>query len=160
MKTKTLLRKPASIAKTRWATYAAAGAATALVGSNAAEAAIHYSGILNVHFPADRNRRVTFPLDQPGDSFFFAHTNASCKEALFAINGIVSAAFGRSGPFVTPFVSRLSLGQNISAGEFSTRSYGIMPVDRLCSTYGRSWNVPATGYGGFSFNMCAVPAHG
>jgi len=160
MKTKTLLRKPASIAKTRWATYAAAGAATALVGSNAAEAAIHYSGILNVHFPADRNRRVTFPLDQPGDSFFFAHTNASCKEALFAINGIVSAAFGRSGPFVTPFVSKLSFGQNISAGEFSTRSYGIMAIDRLCYTYGAPWNDPGTGYVGFRFNNGAGTQYG
>ena len=36
--------KPASIAKTRWVAYAAAGAATALAGSQSAEAAIHYSG--------------------------------------------------------------------------------------------------------------------
>ena len=42
--------KPASIAKTRWVAYAAAGAATALAGSQSAEAAIHYSGRVNELF--------------------------------------------------------------------------------------------------------------
>ena len=44
MKTKTLHRKPASIAKGRWAAYATAGAASAFTCANSAEATIHYSG--------------------------------------------------------------------------------------------------------------------
>src|SRR5436190_16466589 len=58
--------KPASIAKTRWVAYAAAGAATALAGSQSAEAAIHYSGRVDVLFtlgPADN-----FKPDRPGGS--------------------------------------------------------------------------------------------
>jgi hypothetical protein len=51
MKNKTLHSRPASIPKKRWAAYAAAGVATALAGSNSLEAAIHYSGFLNVTFP-------------------------------------------------------------------------------------------------------------
>jgi len=50
MKMKTLRRKSASIAKTRWAAYAAASAATAFAGTKSAEAAIHYSGRLDVRF--------------------------------------------------------------------------------------------------------------
>jgi hypothetical protein len=67
MKTRTDGGKPASIAKTRWASYAAAGAATALTGSHSAEAAIHYSGILNVPFPPHKDHAKKFPLDQAGE---------------------------------------------------------------------------------------------
>ena len=47
MKTINRRRKSPSIGKTRWATYAAAGAATALGGSHSLEAEIHYSGPVN-----------------------------------------------------------------------------------------------------------------
>jgi len=50
MKTKKLPRKPAAVAKGRWAAYAAAGAATALGGTPSAEAEIHYSGLVNHNF--------------------------------------------------------------------------------------------------------------
>ena len=40
MKTNELRRKPASIPNRRWATYASAAAATALAGSQSAEAAM------------------------------------------------------------------------------------------------------------------------
>ena len=55
--------------------------------------AIHYSGILNVTFPPDRDTAHKLQLDQAGDSLFFERQNL-CAEALFSINGIVSAAFG------------------------------------------------------------------
>jgi hypothetical protein len=70
MKTKTLHRKPASIAKTRWLAYATAGAATALAGSNSAEATIHYSGIINYRFSGESVH--TFQL-VPGAGIAFAH---------------------------------------------------------------------------------------
>ncbi|HEX9254899.1 MAG TPA: hypothetical protein VF938_05115, partial [Candidatus Angelobacter sp.] len=47
---KNVRRKPASIAKTRWAAYA---------GSNSLEAAIHYSGLLDVPFPPHKDHSKT-----------------------------------------------------------------------------------------------------
>ena len=154
-----LRSNPASIAKTRWAPYAAAGAATALAGSNCAEADIHYSGIVHVQFPPHKDRLKTFPLDQPGDSLVFEHTASGCcfcYQALFSINGIVSAAFRG----YSPMVSKLSFGQNISTGEFVTRSHGIMAIDRTCYTYGAPWNGGGTGYVGFRFNNGAGIQYG
>ena len=57
--------KPVSIAKTRWVAYAAAGAATALAGSQSAEAAIHYSGRVNELFLVGEAH--TLKLDRLGD---------------------------------------------------------------------------------------------
>src|SRR5258708_34283720 len=116
MKINKLRFKPTSIARTRWAAYAAAGAATALVGSNSAEAAIHYSGVLDEPFPPNRDKHKAFPLDQPGDSLLFAHRTL-CNEAIFNINGIASASFRGFSGYVL-YVSKLSFGQNISSGNF------------------------------------------
>src|SRR5436190_11377510 len=84
--------KSASIAKTRWVAYAAAGAATALAGSQSAEAAIHYSGRVNELFlvrDAD-----SFKLDRPGDFFRLSRTSYGYgQNDKFAIDGIASAAF-------------------------------------------------------------------
>jgi hypothetical protein len=70
MKTKKLRRKPVSIAKGRWAAYATAGAASAFISANSAEATIHYSGRINQKF---HYHSVTFQLDQLGDSFYLSH---------------------------------------------------------------------------------------
>ena len=63
---KTQTPKPASIAKTRWAAYAAAGVATALASTNSAEAVIHYSGPLDLRFHEGGR---SFSLD-PAQRFF------------------------------------------------------------------------------------------
>ena len=158
MKTNDLRRKPASIAKTRWAAYAVAGAATAFVGSHSAEAAIHYSGLLNEPFPPNRDKHKAFPLDQAGDSLRFVHTTF-CPAASFSINGIVSVGF--RGYVGLPFqVSKLSFGQNISTGQFVTASHGLMAIDRTCYTYGAPWNGGGTGYVGFRFNNGAGIQYG
>ena len=158
MKINKLRSKPASIANTRWAAYATAGAATALAGSNCAEADIHYSGIVNVHFPPHRDRLIAFPLDQTGDSLVFEHTASLCYRASFSINGIVSAAFrGYSGN--THYVSKLSFGQNISTGNFQ-QGFGVMAIQLTCLTYGAPWNDPGTGYVGFRFNNGAGIQYG
>src|SRR5216117_161910 len=92
MKINNLRFKPASIPKTRWVAYAAAGAATALAGSQSAEAAIHYSGRVNELFlvgDAD-----SFKLDRPGDFFRLLHTSYGYgAQDKFSIFGITSAAF-------------------------------------------------------------------
>jgi MYXO-CTERM domain-containing protein len=133
-----------------------AGAATALVGSNSAEAAIHYSGLVNEPFPPNRNKHKAFPLDQAGDSLRFVHTTF-CPAASFSINGIVSAAFR---DYFTFFVAKLSFGANISRGEFGPASHGIMALDRTCYTYGAPWNDGGTGYVGFRFNNGAGIQYG
>jgi hypothetical protein len=158
MKSNRLRSKPASIAKTRWTAYAMAGAATALVGSNSAEAAIHYSGLINEPFPPNREKHKAFPLDQAGDSLRLVHTTF-CPAASFSINGIVSAAF-IGYPGFEYFVSKLSFGQYISSGEFVTGSRGIMAIDRTCYTYGAPWNDGGTGYVGFRFNNGAGIQYG
>ena len=151
--------KPAFIAKARWAAYATAEAATALAGSQSVDAAIHYSGVLNVRFPADRDRIKTFPLDQTGDSLVFEHVNNTCESALFSINGIVSAAFiGYHG--VRYFVSKLNFGQNISAGGVFIASHGAMAIDHTCYTYVGPWKLDGTGYVGFRFNNGAGIQYG
>ena len=43
------------------------------VGSRPAEAAIHYSGLLDITVPGDGFHRVELPLDKPGDSIAFEH---------------------------------------------------------------------------------------
>lgn len=128
MKNRNIQFKPASIAKTRWVSYAAAGAATALAGSQSAEAAIHYSGPVNELFVVgDANG---FRLDQPGDSFRLArdpgysfysyyghhhhhHHRHGRPTDRFSIVGIASAAFRG-----VQYVSELSPGQTISMGNF------------------------------------------
>ena len=158
MKINRLRSKPASIGKTRWVAYAAAGAATALAGSQSVDAAIHYSGVLDVHFPADRERIKAFPLDQPGDSLFFEHI-FPCEGALFYINGIGSAAFRGYAGYVS-LVSKLSFGQNISLGRFGTQGYGWLAATETCFSNSGPWRDRGTGYVGFRFNNGAGIQYG
>src|SRR5436190_1490299 len=98
MKTRPSRRQTAKVSHSRWLAYATASAATALAASHSAEAAIHYSGILNQKFPPHMDTDKTFPLDQAGDflvfarheigSPFFGRTDID----YFEIHGIVAAA--------------------------------------------------------------------
>ena len=151
--------KPASIAKTRWVAYAAAGAATALAGSQSAEAAIHYSGRVNELFlvgDAD-----SFKLDRPGDFFRLSHTSYYGANDKFAIFGIASAAFrGFPAGFDRPYVSKLGFGQPISMGNFiqqyPQRAGGFIVH------YGNphQWGIPGYGFIGFRFNNGAGVQYG
>ncbi len=165
MKTKTLRRKSTSITKTRWLAYATAGAATALVGGNSAEAAIHYSGRLDVCFPPHKDKLKLFPLDQAGDYFWFEHVNVR-NIAAFSCYGIVSAGFrgSRSGDSCENFVAKLYAGQNISSGFFwhviscsFGFPYGILSANQ---NYRSQWTDPGIGYVGFKFNSGAGVQYG
>ena len=146
--------KPASIAKTRWVAYAAAGAATALAGSQSAEAAIHYSGRVNELFlvgDAD-----SFKLDRPSDFFRLSHTSYGYgANDKFAIFGIASAAFRGFGAG-RGYVSKLGFGQPISMGNFIQQSAPGYMVH-----YGNphQWN-PGGGFIGFRFNSGAGVQYG
>jgi hypothetical protein len=158
MKTRQSPRQTATVSRSHWLAYATASAATALAGSHFLEAAIHYSGRLDVRFPAGRDRFKAFRLDQPGDSMFFEH-DILCGVARFGLNGIVSAAFrGYQGNF--SYVSELSFGRNISTGEFAAASRGVMAYTSTCLTYVGPWYAPGTGYVGFRFNNGAGIQYG
>lgn len=149
--------KPASIAKTRWISYAAAGAATALAGSQSAEAAIHYSGPVNEQILAGYAHG--FKLDQPGDSLRLSHflvhhgtyygghqhRGHGRPTDRFDIFGIASAAFRG----VQGYVSKLSPGQTISMGNFIQGVPGFL----------QGWP-PGIGFIGFRFNHGAGVQYG
>jgi hypothetical protein len=143
--------KPASIAKTRWVAYAAAGAATALAGSQSAEAAIHYSGRVNELFlvgDAD-----SFKLDRPSDFFRLSHTSYGYgAQDKFLIFGIASAAFRGFGG--RGYVSKLGFGQTISMGNF-IQQHGLM----VRNGQPHQWN-PGQGFIGFRFNNGAGVQYG
>jgi hypothetical protein len=154
MKSNRVRSKPASIAKTRWVAYAAAGAATALAGSQSAEAAIHYSGPVNERFfvgDAD-----SFNLDQPGDFFRLSHVGGFFGGGRFSISGIASDAFrGFWGLSSYHYASKLSLGQRISTGHFTSGYPGF-----LAGGYEEQWGKRGTGFIGFRFNNGAGVQYG
>ena len=146
--------KPASIAKTRWVAYAAAGAATALAGSQSAEAAIHYSGRVNELFlvgDAD-----SFKLDRPGDFFGLSHSVFYGQQDAFSIFGIASNAVRGQGSGNRHYVSRLSFGQGISMGNFIQQS---TPGYMVHNGNPHQWGIPG-GFIGFRFNNGAGVQYG
>src|SRR4029078_7805295 len=81
MKTQKLRAKQTAIPNSRWAAYAAAGAASALGGAGAAEAEIHYSGIVNHPFPGTNQvSSAYFPLNS-GANLWFQHFNLGTEGA-------------------------------------------------------------------------------
>src|SRR5262249_30059694 len=136
MKTNKLRRKPASIAKTRWAAYATAGAASAFTCANSAEATIHYSGIIHKFFGSCGDKSHSFQLDQPGDSIRLRHflefgcTGSYGGWAYFSIRGRAGNAFaGFYNPCPSAHVasvSKLNRGQFISGRPFLARNSGVL----------------------------------
>src|SRR5437773_7776496 len=172
MKTCQSRRQTAKVSHSRWFAYATASAATALAGSHSAEAAIHYSGRLHQHFPPDREKTKTFPLDQAGDSLFFkrgygtTHRDFVGTGAFFTCFGIVSGAFrGFRGPnyfdYLYGYVSKLPFGENIEAGHFQRVTLGdyigVLAGNRF--SYAQ-WQDRGTGFIGFRFNSGAGIQYG
>lgn len=169
MKTETPRNRPAAIANTRWAVYAAAGAATALVGSNSAEGAIHYSGILNETFPPHTDKAVKLQLDQNGDSLSFQRLETSVfgrghdLAGVYAC-GIISGGVRERISSSRPFVSKLSFGQTIPAGFFINKSsrygLGVLASFAFSLFYDGDWGDRGAGYVGFRFNNGAGKQYG
>ena len=169
MKTRSSRRQTAKISHSRWLAYATASAATALAGTHSAEAAIHYSGILNQKFPPHMDTDKTFPLDQAGDFLvferheslqFFSHSHID----YFSPQGIASAAFRVSratGASYYFYVSKLHFGQNVSSGSFPRPvNYGIMAFHfHYGGDYG-PWKDRGSGCVGFKFNNGAGIQYG
>jgi hypothetical protein len=161
MKINNVRRKPASIAKTRWLAYATAGAATALAGSNSAEAAIHYSGLINYKFSGDS--RATFQLDHLGVFIGFVHFphyygSTQTPDGGSAFFGAASAAGYYKTCVYDPedaSLSNLSRGQAISTRPFVP--YGGILATREgfnCGGNARGQFLQAgVGFIGFKFNL-------
>ena len=109
-------RKINSITPGRWATYAAAGAATALTCANSAEAEIHYSG--NVSIRLFRDAHASLPLSNDASLFFINLQGQSTflQDLNFIIKGAISASARESR--IHRWVSNLFSGENVSAGRF------------------------------------------
>ena len=160
MRPKTLYRKPASIAKGRWAAYAAAGAASAFTGANSAEATIHYSGRIGEFFGSNQDKSVRFQLDQPGDSFRLRHdlllccTNSYGGSAHFGILGRAGASvagfYCPSNPQIKS-VSRLNRGELISQRPFLARESGLLAAAHFTNCVGQ-FDTGDLGFIGFTFN--------
>src|SRR4030095_12646651 len=123
MKTKSLHRKPVSIAKGRWAAYATAGAASAFTCADSAAANTQYSGPINRLFECCVEI-ARFQLDQPGDSILLRHFLNFCGTYSYGGTAYFSIR-GRAGNAVAGFynpcpsahvasVSKLNRGQFIS----------------------------------------------
>jgi hypothetical protein len=162
MKTLTPRRKSLSVSNSRWFAYATAGAASAVAGVNSAEAAIHYSGVLNQTFNAPASNFVvgTFALSN-GAMLQFEHTRASGGHpsshgaALFRIAGAaLSNMFVGSGAGFDRYPFRLASNVNLNTASpfnahagtsFATLAFhGGQPNDH--------WLDPGTGFIGFRFN--------
>jgi hypothetical protein len=148
-KNNNLIRKFSLIGQTRWAAYASAGAATALGGSHSAEAAVHYSGLLNVAFPPDGNDIGLFSLDRPADNLFFSHVILSSVRAGFSVAASVSAAF-RGYRGLRPYVSKLDQGENVSSGAFVSGFGAVLEV--VDSEAHGQFGDHGRGFIGFRFN--------
>jgi hypothetical protein len=141
------------VPNSRWLAYAAAGAASTLVGSHSAEAEIHYSGVVNARLgfgdvvPLRHSARLKFN-DSP-----------STYVGTFRIDGAaVSNAFcGYEGRFGTYDVSRLTQGVVISNCNFLSRG-GVFLT--LFPYSGGPWFGAGIGFIGFRFNNGAGMQYG
>jgi hypothetical protein len=171
-------RKAIAISNPRWAAYAAAGAATALVGIPAAEAEIHYSGIVNHKFPGGQlSSHANFPLNN-GASLSFLHGSYLGKgEAFLAIPA--PGVFKTFGAFVGSLVhyggfylSNLDGRINLSGLQFKNScrfSSSSSTTNCYGGTIGRGggagsvngkFREPGTGFIGFEFNSGAGVQYG
>ena len=165
MRTKGRVRKLACITNSRWAAYATAGAATAVVGVTSAEADIHYSGVINQVFnaPPGSNVSATFNL-APGASFVPVHVATSSGAegiAVIGFFGMVSAAWNgfHGGGGAYPYVSKLAANVNPAAHGFVTGANGFFTSFGTLAFrggYGNDqWLDAGTGFVGFRVSIPA-----
>jgi hypothetical protein len=148
----------ANIPTSRWLAYASASAATALTGAFSLEAEIHYSGRVDTVFPPNENKSNAFPLEQQGNSIFFAHTINGGTADFFGAAGLQSGAFAGSYPgFSYAFVWRLkSRDRYVSRAHFTNGGFGFGTSGTMVrgdrSSQHWRWNGRGIDFVGFRFN--------
>ena len=145
------------ISPSRWLAYAGAGAASAIAGAIPAEAEIHYSGRIDTVFPPDQHKSVAFPLEQPGNSITFIHSNNGNMGAtsdFFWPRGLKSGAFVGSYPvFEYAYVFRIgqdNRNRYISGGPFVNGLGTMIKADRHSLRW--RWHGKGTDFVGFRFD--------
>ncbi|MGH8094267.1 MAG: hypothetical protein ACREIF_12480 [Chthoniobacterales bacterium] len=166
MKASRKKRHANSISNARWVAYATASAASMCAGSQSAEAAIHYSGLLNITIPGHGFHLVKLPLDQPGDSIAFEHRSTIFQNqdqwAGFQARGLKSGSFGGiSFDIDYYYVLKLTRGDFVSAGPFNTRSKReLSGFGALAGVFSGYFVNRGIGFVGFSFNGGAGKQYG
>jgi len=152
--------------------YAAAAAASSFATTHTAEAAIHYSGLVNQRI--NDFQEVIFPLDPAGGSFLARHRNSYYGSrraggcAYFKPYGAQSASV--IGTYCAPcrwvFPLKLNRGDTISGGPFTSVNRFIDPIlacDYMSSTFDSQFGYfLKRGFGliGFKFNNGAGDQYG
>jgi hypothetical protein len=149
--------KSVTLPNSRWTSYAAAGAATALAGVGTAEADIHYSGPINALFASQSGVAQTFALQNNAAIRFVnvATQSSSAGVALFRLDGAaVSNQFRgiAAGNFRYP--DRLENGQLVSGGAFANFNANFFATLAYGGGYDNSqFLAPGVGFIGFRFNV-------
>jgi hypothetical protein len=144
------------IPNSRWLAYATASAATFVVGSQAAEGAIHYSGRVDVKLSGKPNKIVTFQLDRPGDSIAFQHVYHFTYFAGFKVAGIQSREFVGSEGIDYHSVYRLHRNEYVSQGHLTSPAIS----EFVSLAPGGGFFNGGIGFIGFKFNGGAGSQYG
>ena len=162
METNLRSRKTLQFSHVRWTSYAIAAGATAVAGTPAAEAEIHYSGVINYKF--DQHSRGdeahSFPLSQGAFLLGFRYVRGrTANSATLAIQGgAVSNAFRIYSPsFADSVAASLPRGSVVSQGYFNGFGWGRLQ-DYACEFPG--FQQPGIYYAGFRFNSGAGTQYG
>jgi hypothetical protein len=144
------------INSSRWAAYATAGAATALVGVYSAEGEIHYSGPLNITLNAGPGTIAQTYIQLTGQAsgnslnpFHIRTSSGTNGVAGFIMYGAVSGAFAGLANNGYQYVSRLSFGQGINSRGFLTGQGTLASGGGFA---GSQWLGTGEGYLGFRFD--------
>jgi hypothetical protein len=169
MKTQKLRTKRTAIPNSRWAAYAAAGAASALGGAGTADAEIHYSGIVNHAFPGTNQvSSAYFPLNS-GANLWFQHFNLGTQSGGARVEllgpggragGSIGGLVGRFGLYHGFYVSNLAPRVSLSRLQFGAycRFTSSSEIQCFGGTIGYSqrprgkFRQPGIGYIGFTFH--------
>lgn len=168
MKTRKI-RKVSAITLPRWTGYAAAATAAGFVAAPAAEAEIHYSGLINQHVAGRHD--VTIPLDPAGASFVAGHNNYVAGSSSFSAGGVafldftaaqsasIAGATGCSEDTVC--ASNLKRGDAISVRAFAP-GLGVLAYDDYFNFWNSFGAFRYRGFGiaGFKFNNGAGVQYG
>jgi hypothetical protein len=155
------------ISHSRWAAYAAAGAASAITGVSSAEAEIHYSGPIHQRLAAPPGEAVhaMLPLDA-GATLTFTQASGLAHMTISGVGGDFVAQYL---PYAGVYVSNLGRGVNLSTQSFRnscTRTSsssqlvcygGIIGEDVGKNGY---FNEAGVGYIGFDFDRGAGIQYG
>ncbi|HXA10284.1 MAG TPA: LPXTG cell wall anchor domain-containing protein [Chthoniobacterales bacterium] len=164
MRTRKLREKVVKVSGSHWVAYATASAATMFAGSQSADAAIHYSGLLDVTMPGSGFHRVRLPLDQPGDSIAFEHRSSIFgfpdQWAGFRPVGRAGASFRGQGGLSYSYVNKLQRGEFVSHGTSFTNAEQNSGFGELAGVISGYFDSRGIGFVGFAFDGGAGKQYG